>query len=111
MTPWGSDPPKRRDKMEIMAEILHIAAEGALKTQIMYSANLSYTQLKNYLGLMLELDLLEKTEENKRDIYESTDKGLDFLERYRQIAKLLKNENNNPKNNVKTPPPHLLKKG
>lgn len=111
MNPWGSKPSKRRDKLQIMAEMLEIAQEGALKTQIMYRANLSFTQLNNYLEFMLEIDLLEKVKHNNKDIYESTEKGLDFLQRYRQIAELLKNENDNPKNNVKIPPPHLLKRG
>lgn len=111
MNSWGSNPSrKRRDKLYIMAEILEIAKEGVLKTQIMYRANLSFTQLKDYLAFMLEINLLEKTKQNGKDIYKATEKGIDFLQRYRQITELLKNENNNAKNNVKLPPPHLLKR-
>lgn len=110
MNPWGSDSAKRRDKLEIMAEMLEIAGDGALKTQIMYRANLSFTQLNNYLEFMLEVDLLEKIKHNKKDIYKATIRGRDFLGRYRQIAKLIENENNNPRNDVKIPPPHLLKR-
>ncbi len=110
MNPLGSNhAPKRRDKLYIMAEILGIAKEGALKTQVMYRANLSFTQLNCYLGFMLEINLLEKIRKNDKDIYKSTEKGLDFLQRYYQIAKLLRNENNNVENNAKIPPPHLLK--
>ena len=36
-----------------MADILEIAKEGTLKTQIMYKANLSFTQLSDYLSFML----------------------------------------------------------
>jgi predicted transcriptional regulator len=36
---------KRRDKLSIIAEILEIAKNGTLKTQIMYRANLSFAQL------------------------------------------------------------------
>ncbi|NIN53172.1 MAG: hypothetical protein GTO23_08465 [Nitrososphaeria archaeon] len=111
MNPWSNSRPKRRDKLYIMAEILDIAKDGALKTQIMYRANLSFTQLNDYLDFMLDIDLLKKVTRNGRDIYRSTEKGIDFLERYRQIAELLKDENNNgTKNNVKIPPPHLLKR-
>jgi len=111
MNLWGSNPSsKRRDKLYIMAEILEIARDGALKTQIMYRANLSFTQLNEYLGFMLEIDLLKKIRKNDKDIYKSTEKGLDFLQRYRQIAELLINENNRIKNNVKIPPAHLLKR-
>ncbi len=111
MNLWGSNPPrKRRDKLHIMAEILGIAKDGALKTQIMYRANLSFTQLNDYIGFMLEISLLEKIRKNCKDIYRSTEKGLDFLQRYHQIAELLKNNNNDIGNNVKIPPPHLLKR-
>jgi len=111
MKTWSSNPSrKRRDKLYIISEILEIAKDGVLKTQIMYRANLSFTQLNDYLGFLLEIHLLEKIRRNGKDIYRSTEKGLDFLERYHQIAELLRNENNNIRNNVKIPPPHLLKR-
>jgi len=111
MSPWGSTPSKRRDKLYIIAEILEIAKEGTLKTQIMYRANLSFTQLNDYLGFMLKIKLLDKIVENDKEIYKATDKGVDFLQRYREITELLKTEGDNYKNNVKIPPPHLLKRG
>ena len=112
MNPWGSNSSsKRRDKLFIIAEILEIAKEGTLKTQIMYRANLSFTQLNDYLGFMLRIDLLGKVFEGEKERYETTAKGLDFLERYREITELLKNDDdNNGKNGVKIPPPHLLKR-
>ena len=112
MNPWGSNPSsKRRDKLFIIAEILEIAKEGTLKTQVMYRANLSFTQLNDYLRLMLRINLLEKIRENEKERYETTDKGMDFLQRYREITELLKNDGEiNGKNGVKIPPQHLLKK-
>ena len=113
MNPWGSNPSsKRRDKLYIVAEILEIAKEGTLKTQVMYRANLSFTQLNEYLSFMLKINLLEKTQINEREVYTATDKGLDFLQRYREITELLKkeDEDNGFKNGVKAPPPHLLNK-
>ncbi len=111
MNSWGPHPSsKRRDKLYIIAEILEIAKDGTLKTQIMYRANLSFTQLNDYLGFMLRINLMNKTVENDREIYKSTEKGQDFLQRYHEISELLKNEGDNHKNNVKMPPPHLLKR-
>jgi len=112
MNPWGSNPSaKRRDKLYIIAEVLEIAKDGTLKTQIMYRANLSFTQLNDYLAFMLQIGLLEKIDINDKDVYRATHKGLDFLQRYREINELLRTEDeNNGKNNVKIPPPHLLKK-
>jgi predicted transcriptional regulator len=112
LNPWSSDVTlKRRDKLYIIAEILDIAKDGTLKTQIMYRANLSFTQLNDYLKFMLKIKLLNKIVENDKEKYKATEKGLNFLQRYREITQLLKTEENDDyKNNVKVPPPHLLKK-
>jgi predicted transcriptional regulator len=111
MNPWGSNPAsKRRDKLYIIAEILEIAKDGVLKTQIMYRANLSFTQLTDYLKFMLKNALLEKVLLNNKEVYKATKKGMNFLQSYREITELLKTEGENYKNNVKIPPPHLLKR-
>ncbi len=81
--------PGRRDKLTIMAEILDIAKNGALKTQIMYKANLSFSQLTEYLQFLQQNNLLQKTQNNQKVIYKATTKGLDFMERQRQIINLL----------------------
>jgi DNA-binding PadR family transcriptional regulator len=59
---------------------------------------------------MLKISLLEKDASHGREIYRATDKGLDFLQRYREINELLKREDNGYRNDVKVPPPHLLKR-
>ncbi len=92
MSPWGSNPAsKRRDKLYIIAEILEIAQEGILKTQLMYRANLSYSQVNGYLRFMLKNELLEKSKGHK-EIYRPTEKGLDLLQRYHEITELLRRE-------------------
>jgi predicted transcriptional regulator len=111
LTPAGSNPSsKRRDKLFIIAEILEIAKEGTLKTQIMYRANLSFTQLNDYLRFMLKIDLLAKVVQNDKDTYRATAKGMDFLQRYHEITELLKSDEENNKSDIKIPPPHLLKR-
>jgi len=111
MNLWGSDPSiKRRDKLYIIAEILEIAKDGVLKTQIMYRANLSFTQLNDYLKFMLKNGLLEKISSNDKEVYKATEKGVNFLQRYNEIAELLKEGTDNHKNNVKIPPPSILKR-
>lgn len=99
--------PKRRDKFSIVAEILEIAKEGTLKTQIMYKANLSFTQLGDYLKFMLTTTLLKKFAARGKTIYAATEKGLDFLQRYSELMELLK-ENEKSKNGVKLPPQNLF---
>ena len=73
---------KRRDKLGIIAEILDVARGGTLKTQIMYRANLSFVQLTEYLGYMLKTSLIIKLDVNTKDVYVTTEKGLDFLQRH-----------------------------
>lgn len=112
MNPWLVETSsKRRDKLRIIAEILEIAENGTLKTQIMYKANLSFAQLNDYLKFMLKINLLDKVENRGKDVYIATEKGLDFLQRQSEIAELLKGEDEHPKNGAKIPPPNLLRKG
>jgi predicted transcriptional regulator len=109
MNPWASHPSKRRDRLYIIAEILEIAKNGALKTQVMYRSRLSFTQINDYLGFMLEINLMKKVKQNDKNIYKTTWKGLDFLQRYRNLAELIKTEEENSKTNSKMLPSHLLR--
>ena len=81
-----------RDKLYIISEILEIAKDGVLKTHIMYRANLSFTQLNDYLGFMLEVNFLKKIKKNAKELYKSTEKGIVFLNHYQQIQELLREE-------------------
>ncbi len=99
---------KRRDKISIIAEILEIAKDETLKTQIMYRANLSFAQLNDYLEFMLKIDLLKKFLNRGKVVYTATEKGTDFLQRHCELTELLK-ENENGKNGVKIPPQKLLR--
>ncbi len=90
---------KRRDHLFIMAEILEVAVEGALKTQVMYRANLSFAQLNEYLKLMVDLKLLEQVRNSDKNIYKTTTKGMKYLQSYREIKDLLKKERSNDPNN------------
>jgi predicted transcriptional regulator len=91
---------KRRDKLVIMADILQIAQKGALKTQILYKANMSFAQLKLYLNLLTATDMLKKTRRKHREIYEATPKGLEFLKTHREIMDFL---NRDAEGNLKVP--------
>ena len=99
---------KRRDKLSIIAEILEIAKNGTLKTQIMYRANLSFAQLSEYLAFMKNADLLQQFNAGK-DVYATTEKGKDFLERHGELSKLLE-EHAIGVNGIKIPPLKLLRK-
>jgi predicted transcriptional regulator len=110
MNSWTTEASvKRRDKLDIISEITEIAKNGALKTQIMYKANLSFAQLNEYLKLLTKINLLEKNANGGKEVYRATEKGKDFLQRHSEIMDLL-NENGNSVNGVKIPPENLLRK-
>jgi len=69
---------KHRQRVDIIADILKIAAQGARKTRIMYVANLSYSQLVKYLEKTTSLGFVQSGING----YEITEKGRTFLERY-----------------------------
>jgi predicted transcriptional regulator len=101
---WDN-PRKRRDRLLILAEILDIAKEGSLKTQIMYRANLSFAQLNEYLDVLLNVKLVGLMENKEKNVYKTTPKGLQYLQNYREIIELLKNGNDNGKPDIKGGPP------
>jgi predicted transcriptional regulator len=73
-----------------MAEVLRTAKTGSLKTHLMYGANLSFSQLKYYLSLLLSTGLLKTVQEDNKVIYRTTSKGLEFLTNYEKIISLLR---------------------
>jgi len=100
---WDN-PRKRRDRLYILAEILDIAKTGSLKTQIMYKANLSFTQLNEYLDLLLNMKLVELIDYREKTVYKTTSKGLQYLQDYKGITELLKNGDNNEKPDIRGGP-------
>jgi predicted transcriptional regulator len=84
---------RERDRTTIIAEILDIARDGVLKTNIMWRARLSYYMLDEYLGLMVNSKLLDRELLNDKVVYKTSDKGTEFLYHSREILQLLATEN------------------
>jgi predicted transcriptional regulator len=78
---------KYRSRIDIVADILRIAADGAIKTKIMYSAYLSYPQLKEYLELLTEVGLIDYEVGEKA--YHTTTKGMHFVKIYKELGAML----------------------
>ncbi len=76
-----------RSRTEIVAMILEVANGGATKTKIMYKAFLSYSQLREYLSLLIENNLIDYIEGSK--IYKTTEKGIHFLRMSNEMEELL----------------------
>ena len=78
---------KYRSRTEIVGNILDAANGGTTKTKIMYKAFLSYGQLKEYLALLIEKNLLEYFDGTHK--FKTTEKGLYFLKMNSEIGELL----------------------
>ena len=76
-----------RSRTEIVGIILDAANGGASKTKIMYTAFLSYNQLKEYLSILIENNLIEYLD--GAHIFKTTEKGLNFLKMHNELAELL----------------------
>jgi len=69
---------KYRSRSDIIGLLLNAAnGGGATKTKLMYSAFISFNQLKEYLSLLVENGLMEY--EEGKHTYRTTEKGLRFL--------------------------------
>ena len=76
-----------RSRTEIVGNILDAANGGATNTKIMYIAFLSFNQLKEYLSILIENNLIEYLDGTKT--FKTTEKGLNFLKMHNEIGELL----------------------
>jgi len=79
---------EKRISLEIIAEILSLCRQPQTKTRVLYGTNLSWRMLQRYLHQTLSLGLLE-VKNHSLTRYVTTTKGLNFLEKWRELAKLL----------------------
>jgi len=88
---------RRRDRHDIIVEILKTAISGKVKTHIMYKARLSYAQLNEYLPRLVEKGFLEnQTVKKKRfykKVFKTTPKGIKLLENFETMNNLWAPEN------------------
>jgi predicted transcriptional regulator len=80
-----------RSRTEIISQILDTANGGGItKTKLMYKVFLSHDQLKEYLTVLTESDLLHYDFVSRT--FKTTEKGLRFLNLYNQIDQLMKEQ-------------------
>ena len=81
---------RRRSNIEIMADMLRVGENGAGKTEIMYSANMSYSQIQKYLGFLLSHGFINKVDVGNPVVtYHVTEKGLGLLRNIDSIVEML----------------------
>jgi predicted transcriptional regulator len=87
---------QRRSNIEIIADMLKVGENGAGKTEIMYSANMSYAQIQKYLGFLLSHGFINKVKVGNPVVtYQVTDKGGELLKNINCIIDVLEFRNGN----------------
>ncbi len=78
----------RRSSIEVMADILRLGRAG--KTEIMYSANMSYRQLQRYLEFLTEHEFIEIMKVgNPVTTYKVNKRGLRLLKTIESLLEML----------------------
>ncbi|GAH13619.1 unnamed protein product, partial [marine sediment metagenome] len=78
---------RRRDRTEILHDILIVAKKGMLKTRIMYGVNLSWNVMDELLRFAKKAELIEEVEDPKHHwrkkptmVWKTTDIGLKYAQ-------------------------------
>ena len=81
---------RRRSDIEIIAEMLKVGENGAGKTEIMYSVNMSFSQIQKYLGYLLSEGFVDTIKIGNPGVcYQVTEKGQRLLELLGSVKEML----------------------
>ena len=81
---------KRRSNIEIIADMLRVGENGAGKTEIMYTANMSFAQIQRYLRYLVDQGFVNRIEmDNTVAAYQVTDSGMKLLKAIDSLMDML----------------------
>jgi predicted transcriptional regulator len=81
---------RRRSNIEIIADMLRVGEFGAGKTEIMYTANMSYNQIQKYLEYLVNQGFISKVNmDNTMVAYQVTDTGFKLLKAIDTLMNML----------------------
>lgn len=75
---------KRRSDIEISADILKVAMNGAKKSHIVYRANLNFDVVKRYLKRLNDAGLINLPSIENR-LFKTTPKGREYINQYEHL--------------------------
>ena len=84
---------KKKNEVKVIAEILRVAAKGSNEIEIMDRCKLDSMTVENYLAALSELSLLTTKDENEEN-FQTTKKGIEFLNTYHRLRWLLFGKDN-----------------
>jgi len=79
----------RGSRIDVVADILGLSRGGARKTDILYRCGLSLSELEVYLNFLADMGLVREVSESGSSAFETTDKGVAFLQAYSTLKTLL----------------------
>lgn len=78
----------KRSDMEISADILHVTLKGALKSHIVYKANLNFQLGKKYLDQLRSYGLIRGPSDRDK-AFHTTERGLEFIKYFEGLKEFL----------------------
>ena len=75
---------KRRSDIEISADILKVAMNGAKKSHIVYRANLNFDVVKRYIKRLNDAGLINLPSIECR-LFKTTSKGMEYISQYEHL--------------------------
>ena len=84
---------RRRSNIQIIRDMLKVGENGAGKTEIMYSANMSYTQIQKYLTFLVNHGFIDRLEVGNPIVtYQVTERGHRLLKSIDTVLEVLELE-------------------
>jgi predicted transcriptional regulator len=81
---------RRRSDIEIIAEMLKVGENKVGKTEIMYSVNMSYSQIQKYLGYLINEGFIDTIKVGNPCVYyRVTEKGQKLLQLLENVKGML----------------------
>lgn len=84
---------KKRNRLEIIKDILEVIKNksGKVKpTHILYKSNLSHQMMEQYINELKQKDMILEGKMGNGKTYAITNKGIDYLSKYRMISEFTK---------------------
>lgn len=85
---------KKRERLEVINDILKVIHDNnnCIKpTRLLYSSNLSPQMFKEYIEELSNKNFIEQKEEKGKKTFSLTDKGFEFLQKYKRIVEFIEN--------------------
>ncbi len=79
----------RRTSIEIIADMLRLGESEVGKTRMMYSVNMSHSQLERYIDFLVSGEFLEPRRNGRNVKYITTRKGRSLLDNIDRMAEVL----------------------